>query len=133
MFGSMGMDLSDPTWEDLGRRNIVERLGNDLGIFVVDHPNERNALVAAAAGTIAQRLPTPVNPLGVAGYIQWVCTDPRFRGRGLGGQVMTSLLDWYAARGVPNVELHATTMAEAFYRELGFDDSGPRALRRRSA
>jgi len=44
---------------------------------------------------------------------------------------MAALMSWYEAHGVPTVELHATAQADALYRSLGFDDSGPVALRRR--
>lgn len=131
MFDSMGMDASDPAWQQQGRRHVHERLGRDLAVFVVDHPLEAGRLVASAAGTIARRLPTPVNEQGLAGYVQWVCTDPDFRGRGLARRVMTALLSWYEAHGVPTVELHATARADSLYRALGFDDAGPVALRRR--
>lgn len=133
MFESMGMDLSDTTWEEAGRRHVRERLGADLAVFVVDHPLEAGRLVASAAGTITSRLPTPGSPVGLAGYVQWVCTDPDHRGRGLARRAMTSLLAWYEAQEVPAVELHATPTAEALYTSMGFTDSGPRALRRRSS
>jgi len=45
---------------------------------------------------------------------------------------MDALLGWFSERDVHTVELHATPMAEALYRSMGFDDAGPRALRRRS-
>lgn len=131
MFESMGMDTSDPAWHEEGRRHVHERLGQDLAVFVVDHPLAPGRLVASAAGTVARRLPTPMNPSALAGYIQWVCTEPDFRGRGLARRVMAALMSWYEAHGVPTVELHATAQADALYRSLGFDDSGPVALRRR--
>jgi len=131
MFESMGTDVSDQSWEHEGMRHVEERLGTDLALFVVDHPTQDGKLVASAAGTVAQRLPTPFNPSGLAGYVQWVSTDPGFRGRGLGTSVMSALLDWYEEKGVTTVELHATEAAESLYRSLGFDDAGPRALRRR--
>jgi GNAT superfamily N-acetyltransferase len=103
----------------------------DLPTQNSEEPLVSGRLVASAAGTIAQRLPTPVNPHGRAGYVQWVCTDPEYRGLGLGRQVMTALVSWYEARDVRAIELHSTPMAESLYLSLGFSDSGPRALRRR--
>jgi GNAT superfamily N-acetyltransferase len=128
MFESMGIDLDDPAWEREGCRHVRERIGGDLAIFVVDHPSAAR-LIAAAAGTIAQRLPTPLNVGGRVGYVQWVCTDPEHRRRGLARQVMTSLLSWYEANDVPAVELHATPDAEGLYLSMGFNASGGRALR----
>ena len=130
LFESMGMDASDPGWQDAGRRHVQERVGNDMAVFVVDDPGLSGRLIASVAGSICQRLPTPINPSGSAGYVQWVCTDPEYRGQGLGTLAMASLLEWFDARDVLAVELHATPMAESMYVSLGFDDSGPRALRR---
>lgn len=132
LFQSMGVSAPGSDWQAAGRRSVEERLGKDMAAFVVEDPREPGRLVTSAAGTICRRLPTPFNPSGSAGYVQWVCTEPDFRGRGLARLVMSSLLDWFESHDVRTVELHATPMAESLYRRLGFDDSGPRALRRRS-
>jgi GNAT superfamily N-acetyltransferase len=131
MFESMGVDATASDWLEAAIRNVEERLDDDLAVFVVDDPQVSGRLIASAAGTIAQRLPTPMNPHGRAGYVQWVCTDSEYRGQGLGRLVMTALVSWYEAREVPAIELHSTPMAESLYLSLGFSDSGPRALRRR--
>ena len=137
MFASMGQDSTEGEdaaggWRDAGRARFLERIGGDsLATFVVDDPDRPGRLAASAAGSVVERLPAPLNPGGRAGYVQWVCTDPAFRGRGLGRLVMSALLDWYDRLGVGVVELHATAVAEGLYRSLGFDDSGPVALRRR--
>lgn len=130
MFASMGIDVTGDTWREEGRRQLATHLSGDLGAFVVDHPTEPGCLVASAAGAIAQRLPTPTNVTGRAGYVQWVCVDEAFRRAGLGRSVMRALLEWFDARGVAAVELHATPMAEPLYRSLGFADPGSRAMRR---
>jgi GNAT superfamily N-acetyltransferase len=130
MFESMGMDASSAAWQDAARRHVEERLGRDVAIFVVDDPGDRR-LAAVAAGTIVERLPTPFNPGARTGYVQWVCTEPAFRGRGLARELMAWLLGWFEAEGVTTIELHATEAAEPLYRSLGFDSSGPLALRRR--
>lgn len=132
LFESMGLSAArEQRWRAEGERQVRDRLGKDLAVFVVDHPLRAGRLAASAAGTITQRLPTPVNPTGLAGYVQWVCTDAEYRGRGFARAAMKRLLDWYEERDVNTVELHATPMAEGLYHALGFDDSGPRALRRR--
>lgn len=132
LFESMGLPTAwDEHWRAEGERHVRERLGKDLAVFVVDDPSRPERLAASAAGTIAQRLPTPANATGLAGYVQWVCTDAQFRGRGFARAVMQGLLGWYDERGVGTVELHATPMAESLYLALGFDASGAGALRRR--
>jgi GNAT superfamily N-acetyltransferase len=132
LFESMGLSTAwEPRWREEGERHVRDRLGKDLAVFVVDEPLRAGGLAASAAGTVARRLPTPANPSGLAGYVQWVCTDAQYRGQGLARAVMRGLLDWYDAREVGAVELHSTPMAESLYLALGFDDSGARALRRR--
>lgn len=131
MFDSMGIAITDARWEGIGEAGVERRLGADLAAFVVDHPSEHGRLIASAAGTINERLPGPLCPGGIVGYVQWVCTDPSYRRQGLARRVMAALLDWYDARDVRTVELHATPMAEHLYISMGFDDTGPRALRRK--
>lgn len=130
MFESMGVDASGEQWQRSGGRSFVERLGDDLAVFVVDDPEEPDHLVASAAGVISVRLPVPWNPEGRVGYVQWVATEPAFRRRGLGRQVMAALLGWFSEHGVSVVELHATGLGESLYRSLGFEEGGQRALRR---
>lgn len=132
MFATVEIVRPPEPWEHEAERSFVERLGHDLAVFVVDHPDEPGRLVASAAGTISRRLPSPFNPNGLAGYVQWVCTDPEHRRQGHGRAVMTALLDWFTTEQVRAVELHATPAGLCLYRSLGFGDSGPRALRRRS-
>jgi GNAT superfamily N-acetyltransferase len=131
MFASMGMDSTGEEWTQRGQRHVRDRIATDLAAFVVDDATEPGRLMASAVGTVASRLPTPVNPSGLAGYVQWVCTDEAHRGQGLGRAVITSLLDWFDAQGVLAVELHSTVAAEGLYASLGFSDDGPRAMRRR--
>jgi GNAT superfamily N-acetyltransferase len=131
MFESMGTDSSDPGWQAAGERHVRERLGVDLAVYVADGPHGR--LVASAAGTVSQRLPTPNNPSALVGYIQWVCTEADWRGKGLGRAVMEALLAWYDGEEVAVVELHATPVGEPLYRSLGFNEGdGSLALRRRA-
>jgi len=130
MFESMGVATSG-AWAEAGARQVTQRLGDDLAVFVVEHPEHTDTLIASAAGTVSRRLPGPFNPSGLAGYVQWVCVDPGYRRVGLARQVMTRPLGWYADRDVKTLELHATPMAEPLYREMGFAESGGRALRRR--
>jgi ribosomal protein S18 acetylase RimI-like enzyme len=132
MFGSMGHDLTDD-WAAAAEAAFCQRLGHDLAAFVVDRPDAQPGLAASGAGVITTRLPGPANLEARVGYIQWICTDGRFRRLGLGRQVMEALLDWYDRSGVPVVELHATADGEALYRSLGFSQEGAVALRRHRA
>jgi GNAT superfamily N-acetyltransferase len=133
MFESMGMPPTDDVWRAMAVERFTARLPIDAAAVVVDHPDARGRLVASGVGTISTRLPTPTNPSGATGYVQWVATDDEFRGRGYARAVMSGLLDWFEARDVPAVELHSTKMGEHLYRSLGFSEgTGPIALRRRA-
>ena len=122
MFESMGLDATDPDWLAAARAVASERLGTDLAVFVVDHPTEQGRLVASAAGSVVRRLPTPRNPSGEVGHVQWVATDVAHRRRGHGRAVMSALLAWLADRGIRVVELNATSDGEPLYRSLGFGE-----------
>jgi GNAT superfamily N-acetyltransferase len=99
--------------------------------FVVDHPDGGGGLIASAAGSITQWLPTVFNADGRYGYVQWVATDPEFRRRGNSRAVMVALLNWFRTQHVAFVDLRATPEAEALYRSLGFTDVDTPLLRLR--
>jgi GNAT superfamily N-acetyltransferase len=130
MYASIGQDVTRPEWRRAAREHFLTRLGRDLIVYVVDHP-DRSGLAASAAATVATRLPAPNNVTAHAAYVQWVATDHDVRRRGYAREVMQALVDWYDNHGVPVIELHATPEGEPLYRELGFGDEGPAALRRR--
>ena len=121
MFASIGLETGSPEWQTAGVEAVRCRLGDQLGVFVAAIPGETR-LVASVAGSITERLPTPKNPNGRTGYVQWVATDPDWRRMGLGRKLTSMLLDWFLSKGVHNVELHASREGEGVYRSLGFSD-----------
>ena len=132
MFMAMEMDDPGAEWRATATSQFAARVGVDAVAAVVDHPTSAGKLIASGAATVSTHLPTPDNPTGAYGYIQWVATDPEFRGRGCARAVMTTLLDWFDRRG-GEVDLHATEMGAPLYRSLGFwEGSGAPQLRRRS-
>lgn len=97
--------------------------GGRVGAFVVDGDEPGPPLLAACAvGTIEERLPAPRHPAGRFGFIFNVCTDERYRGRGYARATTEALLDWFAAREVTRVDLHASEDAERLYRSMGFTE-----------
>ena len=127
MFGAMhGRDEPGP-WERDAEEMIRRRLADEaragelwFGAFVVD--GDDGHLAACAVGTVEERLPAPQHPAGRFGFIFNVCTDARYRGRGYARATTEALLEWFAARGVTRVDLHATAEAERLYRALGFTE-----------
>jgi ribosomal protein S18 acetylase RimI-like enzyme len=87
------------------------------------------ALAACATGTVELRLPGPDNPTGLMGYVFNVATDPDLRRRGHARACMTALLDWYRARGVHKIDLHASAEAEQLYVSMGFARNHAPAMR----
>jgi ribosomal protein S18 acetylase RimI-like enzyme len=129
MYASMGL-VTDRDWLAHAAAAFARRAGDHLVAFVVDRPEGEAGLVASGVGLISSRLPSPNNPDGRIGYIQWVATETAFRRRGLARQVLLGLLQWFDERGVPVIELHATPDGESLYRSLGFGEKGAVALRR---
>lgn len=128
MFDAMGVP-TPPEWWAEARAEFLARLGTAAFGFVVDHPDAGadavgggpRRLAASAVVVLGPRLPNPRYPGGVeAGYVQWVATDPDQRRRGCARVVLTALVAWCDARGVPRVELAATEAGEPLYRSLGF-------------
>ena len=91
--------------------------------FVIDAPDGRG-LVSSAIGAVDERLPNPLNPTGLRGYVYGVATDEAFRRRGYTMLTMRALLNWYAEQGILGIDLHASSYGEALYRRLGFTDAG---------
>lgn len=119
-------------WRDEAARAVVERLGRDLCVYVVDDPEVPGHLVSCGAGVVHRRLPNPWHPDGGAGYVQWMSTEEGFRRRGLARSVLQAVLAWFEARGIDNVELHATPSGVPLYRSEGFwRGNGGEPMRRR--
>lgn len=119
-------------WRLASEEAVRTRLGADLGVFVVDDPDASGRLLSCGAGTVQHRLPNPWHPEGLAGYIQWMSTEQSARRRGYGRAVLAALLAWFEARGVDNVELHATPEGAPLYRSEGFwRGTGGLPMRRR--
>jgi|SRR5699024_6193462 len=133
MYESMGMDPDSAIWRQAAQTAIKERLGHDLAVAVVDYPDEPGRLLASGAGCITVRLPGPTNLSAAVGYIQWVATEPEWRGQGLARAITTRLLDWYSERKIATVELHATPDGKRLYRSLGFSSGTNPGLRLRLA
>ncbi|MEU5836267.1 GNAT family N-acetyltransferase [Streptomyces diacarni] len=125
MFAEMhGKDEPGP-WEEeavrVARRQLAQE-PSPLLAFVVDGdaPGEPAHLAACAVGRVEERLPAPVSPLGLFGFVFNVCTDARYRGRGCARAATEAMLAEFARRGVTRVDLHASPDAERLYRSLGF-------------
>jgi GNAT superfamily N-acetyltransferase len=132
MLAAMGHDPSPEDWRQAARDVLPPEFeAGTKAAFVVDHPDGKGRLVASAAGSITQWFPTVFNAGGRYGYVQWVATDPEFRGRGHSRAVVEALLHWFRECRVPLVDLRATPEGETLYRSLGFTDVDTPTLRLR--
>jgi GNAT superfamily N-acetyltransferase len=135
MYRALGADLREDDWtrwRAAAATAVRSRLGADLEVVVVEDAAGSGHLVACGAATVAERLPNPWHAQAVVGYVQWMSTEPAFRRRGLARAVLVGLLGWLEARGVDNVELHASPEGDALYRSEGFwAGTGGVAMRRR--
>ncbi|GIH77328.1 GNAT family N-acetyltransferase [Planobispora longispora] len=122
----MAQDGSLPVesrWQESYADSLRDRLGtSDTAVFVVDAP--AGGLASCGIGLIFDRFPGPSLPDGRYGYIQGMTTDPGHRRRGHSRAVMTALMEWYRARGIRKVDLHAISDGEPLYREFGFVEDG---------
>jgi RimJ/RimL family protein N-acetyltransferase len=100
--------------------NHLPEKDSRLVAFVVDDPNQPGRLASCAIGFIDTRLAGPNNPVGDAGFVMSVSTDPAHRRRGYSRACMAALMDWFAARGMVQVNLIASPYGEPLYEELGF-------------
>ena len=123
MYEAMGLDPSQPEWQERAIRAMSDRDGpEDRAVFVVEDERRPGHLVACGAVTISTRWPGPGVPTGRFAYIQWMVTEPEHRRRGHARALFEAILGWIRERGVTAVELHATPSGEALYRSYGFVD-----------
>ncbi len=131
MFDTLGIAGDNSGWRAQAdarfRRGLEE---GTVAAFVVESPDEPGTLVASAAASITQRLPTPMGDGRVA-YVQWVATEPAWQRRGLARMVMVELARWAGEHGAGMVDLHASPHGAALYAELGYAPSANPELRLR--
>jgi ribosomal protein S18 acetylase RimI-like enzyme len=132
MFASMqsGTIATDgsPDWKPLTESILRAGLGADdagrpvFAAFVVDDDERPGRLAACAIGTLEQRLPAPGHPDGLFGFVFNVCTDPDRRRRGYARACTEALLAWFDEKGATRLDLHASTLGQRIYRDLGFTE-----------
>ena len=70
---------------------------------------------------LQREMPSPDNPSGQCAYLMNIYTRPDYRGRGIGGAVVSFLIAEARKRQITKVYLEAAENAVRFYRELGFE------------
>lgn len=78
------------------------------------------AIVGSCALLLVERLPSPVNPRALEGYVGHVYVAPEWRRRGVGAALVRAAMDEARSRALPRIRLHASDMGLALYASLGF-------------
>jgi GNAT superfamily N-acetyltransferase len=135
MLAGVGGEVPEPgQWRAEALRVLGAQLARPvprLAAFVVPAPDHTGGLVSCAVGTIELRLGGPDNPRGEVGHVFDVATDPGYRRRGYSRACLSALLDWYRSRGIPRVDLNASSQGMPLYLSLGFLPITEPALRLR--
>ena len=119
MLAAMGADVASPDWAAACEQAFVRRLQEPdrFAAWVVDVDGEP---VSCGVGWVEEHLPSPGRPDGRRGHVASMSTDPRHRRNGYARLVLGALMGWFAALGVPRVDLRATQDGLPLYEELGF-------------
>jgi GNAT superfamily N-acetyltransferase len=130
MINALGADpgREDAEWRRCAEEWFTLRLRereDEFACFVADSGGR---LVASCVVWITEHIPKPHNPTGLRGYVDGMCTEAEWRGRGLGRELLLAGLDWLRERGMTTVELNASEQGEPLYRSVGFGDSPYPAL-----
>lgn len=77
-------------------------------------------VIGSCALLLVERLPSPVNPSALEGYVGHVYVAPEWRRRGAGAAVVGAAMDEARQRGLPRIRLHSSDAGLALYTRLGF-------------
>ena len=126
MFAAMDIHPAD-NWQGPCRHILLDGLASGDLIGAIAETDD-GTIVASAIAAIHRWLPSPSNPSGLKGYLGSTATREPWRRRGIGRRVAQHLIDTLAARGVTEIELHATEAGEGMYRSLGFGNNNTTPL-----
>lgn len=119
---SMGSTSLPQEWRLACREAFRSRL--ETASFVAYGVEEQGRLVSCGAGWLEEHLPSPGQYDGRRGHIASMSTEPQWQRRGYGRQVFGALMDWFAAAGIPRVDLRATEDGRPLYESFGFHALG---------
>lgn len=102
-----------------------------LQVFVIEQNiplelewDEMDALSLHAVAYDQAGQPIGTGRLLPDGHIGRMAVSKTLRGQGIGGAVLTALMQQAWARGEQEIVLHAQTSVEAFYQRFGFSRTG---------
>lgn len=117
MHQAMG-DEPTEEWRASCEATLRRRLAaEDFVGFLVE---EDGVAVAGGVGWLEEHLPSPYQLDGRRGHIASMSTHPDHRRQGHGRLVFRALMDWFAEREIPRVDLRATPSGQPLYEAEGF-------------
>lgn len=118
MHQAMGTRSLPAEWRSACELAFRRRLaGEDFVAFVVE---EDGVVVSCGAGWLEEHLPSPGQVDGRRGHIASMSTEPRWQRQGHARLVFAALMEWFADRQIPRVDLRATEDGRPLYEEFGF-------------
>jgi GNAT superfamily N-acetyltransferase len=117
MHEAMGDTLNDG-WRERCVAVYERRLATDEFVsFVVE---DEGVVVSGGSGWLEEHLPSPYQLDARRGHIASMSTEPAYKRRGYGRLVFEALMEWFAERDVPRVDLRATPDGQPLYEAFGF-------------
>jgi GNAT superfamily N-acetyltransferase len=90
---------------------------DDFVSFVVE---DEGVIVSGGSGWLEEHLPSPYQLDARRGHIASMSTEPDYKRRGYGRLVFEALMEWFAQRDIPRVDLRATPDGRPLYEAFGF-------------
>ncbi len=123
--GSSEQNLQTGLW--MNRAVTFLRDASEAGnasVVIAEHPTKGDELIATGVAVILQIQPTYWLPDGRLGYLQSFYTEPEWRGRGIGTEVLARLVGWFGEKGVQRFHLWTETdEAVEFFEKRGLRKS----------
>jgi ribosomal protein S18 acetylase RimI-like enzyme len=117
-YGGHAAATDDTAWEKLLESLAAELQGPTAKFAIAERSNGDRIGVAGAELQALHGAFAPKKTL----HISVVYVSPQFRGCGIGGKLVTTLLDWGRNEGIEECDLHVLNKnpAKSLYEKLGF-------------
>jgi GNAT superfamily N-acetyltransferase len=120
-------ELAEPTepethFLERATRWLADRLGG--GVWTAWIAGADGEPVGLVLVQLVEKVPNPVPEAEHLGYVSSLYVRPRWRGRGIGGRLLTTALEFCRRSGVDNVVLWPSPRSIPLYQRHGFRSVG---------
>ena len=84
---------------------------------------EEDAIIATSGVSFLEVPPSFGNISGKEAYVMNMYTEPDFRKKGIGTQLLDLIIDEISEKGIKKIRLHTTEIGKPIYLKKGFKDS----------